>query len=29
MADNQLLNILIGIVFLLIIGAMRRGGGGG
>jgi len=28
MSDNLFINILIGIAFLLIIGALRRGGGG-
>jgi len=28
MSDNQFINILIGIAFLLVIGALRRGGGG-
>jgi hypothetical protein len=26
MSDNQFINILIGIVFLLVIGSLRRGG---
>lgn len=29
MSDNQFMNILIGIAFMLVIGALRRGGGGG
>jgi len=28
MSDNQFINILIGIVILLVIGSLRRGGGG-
>jgi len=28
MGDNQFINILIGIAFLLVIGSLRRGGGG-
>jgi len=28
MSDNQFINILIGIAFLLVIGALRRGGSG-
>jgi len=28
MSDNQFINILIGIAFMLVIGALRRGGGG-
>ncbi len=28
MNDNQLINILIGIAFLLVIRSLRRGGGG-
>jgi len=28
MSDNPFINILIGIAFLLIIGSLRRGGGG-
>jgi len=28
MSDNQFINILIGIAFILVIGALRRGGGG-
>jgi len=28
MADNQFINILIGVAFMLVIGALRRGGGG-
>jgi len=27
MGDNQFINILIGIAFVLVIGALRRGGG--
>jgi len=27
MTDNQLINILIGIAFVIVIGALRRGGG--
>jgi len=27
MGDNQFINILIGIAFLLVIGSFRRGGG--
>jgi len=27
MTDNQFFNILIGIAFVLVIGALRRGGG--
>jgi len=28
MSDNQFINILIGVAFMLVIGALRRGGGG-
>jgi len=28
MADNQFINILIVVAFMLVIGALRRGGGG-
>jgi len=28
MSDNQFINILLGIAFLLVIGSLRRGGGG-
>jgi len=28
MSDSQFINILIGIAFMLVIGALRRGGGG-
>jgi len=28
MADNQFINILIGVAFMLVFGALRRGGGG-
>jgi len=28
MSDNQLINILIGVAFMVFIGALRRGGGG-
>jgi hypothetical protein len=28
MSDNQFINILIGIAFLLVIGTLRRGGSG-
>jgi len=28
MSDNLFINILIGVAFMLVIGALRRGGGG-
>jgi len=28
MSDNQFINILIGVAFIIVIGALRRGGAG-